>query len=142
MDNPIVQEIIENTFKAKEAGIEIALCWIPSHNKITGNELADKKAKEATRMIKCSEIPILREDYIKKVKEFYKKEDSEKWKNTKNCKLRNIRDDIHNKNPTLSFSRRDQVVFEFESDTLKRAIYTSLQKKKGTNALAAMIFSM
>ena len=48
-DNELVKEIIEELNSIKLLGKLVWLCWIPGHKKVNGNELADIKAKEASK---------------------------------------------------------------------------------------------
>ena len=46
MDNPIIREIIHILSYLREVDSQIEFCWIPGHCGITGNEKADKIAKD------------------------------------------------------------------------------------------------
>ena len=44
--NPLIQQIFRK-YNYLSAFKEIVFCWLPSHNNIRGNELADLEAKSA-----------------------------------------------------------------------------------------------
>ena len=90
---------------------QVIFCWIPSHSSIDGNELADKTAKEATLLINIdNNIPILHQDFLKKVKKYYYTKDDENWCSNPNNKLKTIRNSLFDQNPAINFSRKEQSV--------------------------------
>lgn len=92
--NPIITLIQEKLHQLiKEKGKDIIIMWVPSHMKITGNEKADKAAKEA---ITTPEIkfPIPPSDLKKEIRRKTLEKWDTDWKAVKNNKLRNIKEDI------------------------------------------------
>lgn len=55
-----IKEIVR---QLKALGYNIKIIWIPTHKGIIGNELADKKAKEAISSDRDSQIEILPENF-------------------------------------------------------------------------------
>jgi ribonuclease HI len=53
----------------KEEGSNLRLMWVPSHMGITGNERADKAAKDALDQNVETTIKVVKSDYFKWVKE-------------------------------------------------------------------------
>ena len=45
-DNPLVVNLLEKLSRLRERA-DIVFCWLPSHSGISGNEEADKAAKDA-----------------------------------------------------------------------------------------------
>ena len=45
--NPLILETLDKIEQLKEAGNIIKFCWVPSHVGIRGNEVADRRAREA-----------------------------------------------------------------------------------------------
>lgn len=77
-NNRYITEIRNIYFKlSKEMGNKIMLIWIPAHQGIRGNELADKIAKEATEEKESIEIEIPIKDLTKNFKK-------ETWIKTRN----------------------------------------------------------
>jgi ribonuclease HI len=52
-----------------EEGVNLGLVWVPAHTRITGNERADKAAKETLDQNVESGIKVVKSDYTKWVKE-------------------------------------------------------------------------
>ena len=69
-------EILELYKELGKRGICITLCWIPGHAGISGNDLADHEAKEATdlNVISTQDIP------VSDVKSYMKRKVIDKWK--------------------------------------------------------------
>lgn len=62
----------------------ILLLWIPSHIGIEGNELADKYAKEATKMVLITEVPCLPQVITNPFKTFLLDKLQHEWQNSGN----------------------------------------------------------
>lgn len=70
LNNHIILEILKLCHNLKTKNIHISLVWIKAHAGITGNEIVDKLAKEATKIvnINCNlKIPFT--DLVRKAKE-------------------------------------------------------------------------
>ena len=55
--HPLAREIVQRLTVLAQTGKRIALCWIPSHVGIDGNELADAAANRASQRA-CTRIPL------------------------------------------------------------------------------------
>ena len=58
--------------KLEDAGVSIKVAWCPGHCKIEGNEIADKKAKEAVEIMSItqdhySQMKMINNDTAKKI---------------------------------------------------------------------------
>ena len=51
---PVIEKIFQKIQTFKSEGKFISLCYVPAHVGITGNEMADKLAKQARRQSPCS----------------------------------------------------------------------------------------
>ena len=75
--NPIIAEIVSLYNLALENGESIIFVWIPSHCGITGNEEADKLAKNATNLTEISEIPLCLNHHFSNINKYI----TNKWQN-------------------------------------------------------------
>ena len=84
--NPIIQKI---QLKLKEKQMHIVFCWVPGHNNISGNELADNKAKEALNLaINNTHMPT-KNDWNAFIIDQWKQHNIENWQSLdSNNKLR------------------------------------------------------
>ena len=91
--NPLVisiqKALLENDKK-------VSLCWVPSHVGITGNEVADKAAKEATKRPTVMAVPVLRGDLRAHIKKITRDKWLQQWQETseQSNKLREITDSL------------------------------------------------
>ncbi|KAG5882520.1 hypothetical protein JTB14_006793 [Gonioctena quinquepunctata] len=86
----------------------VTIMWVPSHTNITGNELADSAAKDATTNMVDAGIPVPLED----VKKYVKQKFTEVWQNHWNeydGQLRRIKPSIEKWFYPRELSRREQV---------------------------------
>ena len=62
-NHPVIRYIVHKLNVLKETGVNVEICWIPSHVGIKGNEAADQKAKEVAKR-RAELVPIHYEDYF------------------------------------------------------------------------------
>ena len=62
-NHPVIRYIVNKLNTLKQSGINVEICWIPSHVGIQGNEAADQKAKEVAKR-RAEIVPIHYEDYF------------------------------------------------------------------------------
>ena len=60
-NHPIIRYIVNKLNTLKQSGINVEICWIPSHVGIQGNKAADQKAKEVAKR-RAEIVPIHYED--------------------------------------------------------------------------------
>ena len=89
--NPLVSEIQAQCHSNQKT---YHFCWVPSHVDITGNERADKLARDATKSNVRMNDRLLRIDCKAAIKRKYREEWRNRWSNTANNKLRNITDNL------------------------------------------------
>ena len=70
-NHPHIQEIQEKYQYLTDYGKIVVLAWVPSHEGIRGNQMADPFAKEATKMITTVKFPFT--DYKTKMKNYIRK---------------------------------------------------------------------
>ena len=108
----IILDIIEVNAQLIYKRIIVKLCWLPSHVGIDGNEQADKKAKEATKLegISTQELPPsdVKSVIKKKVLSQWKKE----WeaKTIQEVKCKEVFENLQIKPLDLNLKRRDAKV--------------------------------
>ena len=84
-ENPVVQTIHLLLIRIRENNTEIKFCWVPGHCNIKGNEMADKAAKEAIKLGRNCNYPVLYSD----MKSFLKQKFKEEWEICWKLKLNN-----------------------------------------------------
>jgi len=107
--NPIVTLIQHEITKLKHMDKDIIIFWIPGHVGITGNEKADKLAKEAVYKRPIYEIPILNSD----IKPFIRANTHQAWKNeweSTHNKLSAIKPSLTDWKTCNRKNRREEVV--------------------------------
>ena len=86
--------IISILNKSNATNKQYNICWCPSHTGISGNERADRAAKDALSLERITEIKLPREDIIVKIKKSVKSKWQQIWYNTRQNKLRTIKETV------------------------------------------------
>lgn len=107
--NPLIILIQHEITKLKHMHKEVTFFWIPGHVGITGNEKADKLAKEAVNKTPNSEIPILHSDIKPIVREIVYNSWKSEWETTHN-KLSTIKPTLTDWKTSNRNNRREEVV--------------------------------
>lgn len=84
--------IISILNKSNASNKQYNICWCPSHTGITGNERADRAAKNALTSEVETEIKLPREDIKIKIKKKTRNKWQQIWYNTRHNKLRTIKE--------------------------------------------------
>lgn len=105
----LVRTIKEQVTELARRDNEITFCWLPGHAGIFGNELADKKAKEAINAKTVDihiKIPVA--DIKSALKTIVYEKWNEEWMRQNNSKLKEVQPIIR-RNPDFNLSRMDQI---------------------------------
>ena len=108
-NNPLVIELLDALQFLQSSGFEIKFCWVPSHVGITGNEKADKEAKNALDKDQTCNSKIPSTDFIPLVKSFIRSKWQNQWNITKDDRLGYIMPVIKPFH-TNSLNRKDEIV--------------------------------
>lgn len=106
--NPLVQSIHESCHNLASQGISVTIVWTPSHVGISGNEMADKAAKQALHGNLVEEHVQTKGD----LKNSFKQIIVNKWQNIwtqSNTKLHQIQPQI-NTHTLEPMNRRDKII--------------------------------
>ena len=106
-DHPTIRYILHKLHVIRAQGVQVEICWIPSHLGIQGNEKADIKAKEASRR-SAELIPIYYKDYYPTIQGKMKQYREQAWSQSPN-KLRGIKNDLKPW-PSQDLNRREEIV--------------------------------
>ena len=89
MENPLIQNIL---LKLHTLSLEksIVFCWIPSHINITGNECADKAAKQSL-LLQESSLKLPYTDFKSNIHSYIFSKWQSSWNNASFNKLREIK---------------------------------------------------
>ena len=88
---------------------EILICWLPSHVDITGNEAADRKAKESLKLnMSTFEVPF--NNFKPLINTYILSEWQKSWDTATFNKLHAIKPVIRNNSSAIRNIRRDDVV--------------------------------
>ena len=107
-DSPIVAGVRRALLKVQRK-YDILFCWIPSHIGITGNEKADKEAKDAL----SSDVDswgVVASDVKSKINKYIKTKHQERFDNINNNKLKDIQPQVRQTPHMTASCRRDEVV--------------------------------
>ena len=99
-----IREIIPQLTKRK---IKVTLCWIPGHVGISGNEEADKLAKEATNLNSASTQELPPSDIKPIIKQKLRQIWKEEWENERSVKSKEIFDSPLHHPLNLGIKRRE-----------------------------------
>lgn len=109
--NGLIQDLQTKLVGLTAKGIEVALCWVPSHVGITGNDKADKAAKRAATsgVLDTLDIPISSQEFKSSTYKTLREQWNEVWTTSEPTKLHRIRTDIFEKAPDTD-QRKSQCV--------------------------------
>ena len=86
---------------------DIIFCWLPSHNNIRGNELADLEAKSAlSLMITYFKIPY--SDLKSNIRQYINNKCQSIWEKQTQNKLNEIKPNFNSKCAFFNYSRKEQ----------------------------------
>ena len=106
--NPQIQKLLEKCHELL-ANKEIALCWIPSHIGIQGNEMVDKQAKTSLSLEPTSfKIPV--SNFKPSINKYILEEWQTSWNNSIGNKLLDIKPTIGEYQLNVRNIRREEVV--------------------------------
>ena len=106
--NPQIQKLLEKCHELL-AYKEIALCWIPSHIGIQGNEMVDKQAKTSLSLEPTSfEIPF--SNFKPSINKYILEEWQTSWNNSIGNKLLDIKPTIGEYQSVVRNIRREEVI--------------------------------
>ena len=111
--NVIVKECLDLIYKIIRLKKTVALCWVPGHAGIRGNELADLGAKRALRRVVAPQFQIPYQDLYPVVRAFVKQHWQRRWDMshaTRPIKLHSIQPIISPLNIS-SLSRKEETVY-------------------------------
>ena len=109
-DHPTVRSILFTIHRLRQIGIQVDLCWIPSHMGIEGNDRADCKAKQAAKQTSVLQAAIHYRDYYQPVKHCFNNKRREDWRNTPNSnKLKNSKPQLAAL-PMVGLTRGEEVI--------------------------------
>ena len=77
--NPLILDTLDQLEKLKAKGNTIKFCWIPSHVGIRGNEIADRRAKQALDQVRPVHFKFPHTDYKKVIRDFIKTKWQKHW---------------------------------------------------------------
>ena len=108
--NPLVNRVLQTCQEILSNGKFITFCWIPSHRDITGNEHADRAAKDALSkaQLKLFELPCT--DVFMKIRPFVSSLWQKRWDKEVGNKLHAIMPQIDGKYYTGCTNRKDDVI--------------------------------
>ena len=139
--NPQIKKLLE---KCNEllAYKEIALCWIPSHIGIQGNETVDKQAKTSLSLDTTSlKIPF--SNFKPSINKYILEEWQTSWNNSIGNKLLDIKPTIGEYQLVVRNIRREEVVLaQLRLDIQESLIHTYYKVKSSHNVLVATHHSL
>jgi kelch-like protein 2/3 len=108
--HPIISEILAWLLRLVEAGKTISICWVPGHVGVRGNDRADEAAVGAA----SSDAAIYREDvpchdHYPRIRTSVHHIWRELWLNTRNNKLRTIKDSVSTWSSSYQRSRQMEI---------------------------------
>ncbi|KAG8275384.1 hypothetical protein J6590_108464 [Homalodisca vitripennis] len=105
----IIREIWHSLSSLQSEGVAVFLVWVPGHIGVSGNELADRGAKEALQLQPYT-ARMISSDIIPVVKGKLKAKWNSEWRAVVNNKLRLIKDCVGLWETANRPSRREEVV--------------------------------
>lgn len=108
LENPLIVRLLCN-LNTMANNKEILLCWTPGHIGEKGNEKADRAAKSALKLTPDN-IKIPFTDLKPKINKFLQNKWQQEWNQNTYNKLFQIKTKVNEYTPTLTKSRKEQVV--------------------------------
>ena len=104
--NPLIQQILKKYYYLS-ASKEIVFCWLPSHVKIRGNELADLEAKSALSLV-ITNFKIPHSDFKSNICLYINNKCQSVWETQTKNKLNEIKPNFNTKCTFSNYSRKEQ----------------------------------
>ena len=108
--NPLVNRVLQTCQEILSNGKFITFCWIPSHRDITGNEHADRAAKEASSKAQPAHFELPCTDVFIKIQPFVSSLWQKRWDKEVGNKLHAIMHQIDDKYYSGCTNRKDDVI--------------------------------
>ena len=107
--NPLVNRVLQACQEVMSNGKFITFCWIPSYRDITGNEHADRAAKDALSKAQPTHFELPCTDVFMKIQPFGSSLWQERWNKEVGNKLHGIMPQIDEKYYSGCTNRKDEV---------------------------------
>ena len=108
--NPLVNRVLQTCQEILYNGKFITFCWIPSHRDITGNEDADRAAKDALSKAQPAHFELPCTDVFIKIQPFVSSLWQKRWDKEVDNKLHAIMPQIDDKYYSGCTNRKDEVI--------------------------------
>ena len=108
--NPLVNRVLQACQEILSNGKFITFCWLPSHRDITGNEHADRAAKDALSKAQPTHFELPCTDVFMKIQPFVSSLWQEGWDKEVDNKLHAIMPQIDEKDYSECTNRKDEVI--------------------------------
>ena len=108
--NPLVNRVLQTSQKILSNGKFITFCWIPSHRDITGNEHADRAAKDALSKAHPTHFELPCSDVFIQIQPFVSSLWQKRWNKEVDNKLHATMPQIDNKFYSGCRNRKDEVI--------------------------------
>ena len=110
--NPLVNRVLQTCQEILSNGKFITFCWIPSHRDITGNEDADRAAKDALSKAQPAHFELPCTDVFIKIQPFVSTLRQKRWDKEVGNKLHDIMPQIDDKYYSGCTNRKDGVIID------------------------------
>ena len=107
--NPLVNRVLERHHNLTVAGKNVTYCWVPGHEGIHGNDLADGAAKDATNQVPI-QTPLPWGDLKRKIQKHIHQKWQECWDSEINNQLQKIQPKIGKTKRGRCKSRREEII--------------------------------
>ena len=108
--NPLVNRVLQTCQEISSNGKFITFYWIPSHRDITGNEYADRAAKDALSKAQPAHFELPCTDVFTKIQPFVSSLWQKRWDKEVGNKLHAIMPQIDDKYYSGCTNRKDEVI--------------------------------
>ena len=110
--HPLVQEVQDwLVLLHSRKRIRVDFCWVPAHVGVSGNEKADKAAKEAVKLVHPSLLNIPFSDFKESIHFYIRNKWQDRWSNLQsNLKLKAIRPSIAKWRSSCHSDRRSEII--------------------------------